>query len=333
MSQNTVSVTGCAGFIGSHVTKQLLEKGYIVHGTVLPGEAHDFLAKIAAASPGELKIFHADLAEPDRFQEAFVGCTCVFHVAGPVGVWETDARAEIVNPHVDGTKVVLAACAAASVKKVVMTSSIVTVYNMFDIVEGKGNVYNENTWNPRTSDEDIHNSEMRVLAYDASKVLAEKAAWELASETLDLVTICPGLVFGPPVFGPGGFSIRTLANAIKNPGSEPVFVYGTLPAVDVRDVAKAHVAVAENRAAKGRYVVAHNHTFTQKDLSAILCDVCPELDCAQFDGPSGQLAFDNSKVVHLIGRLIDINTTIADTVRALTTSKLHGMNELTNVAT
>lgn len=77
-------VQGAAGFLGTHLVAQLLEKGYTVHATVRrlrDTEATECLRKLAAALPGNLKLYKADLLTPGSFDDAVKGCKYVFHTA------------------------------------------------------------------------------------------------------------------------------------------------------------------------------------------------------------------------------------------------------------
>mmetsp|Transcript_8698 Transcript_8698/g.12684 ORF Transcript_8698/g.12684 Transcript_8698/m.12684 type:complete len:141 (+) Transcript_8698:141-563(+) len=81
-----VCVTGASGFIASHIVKQLLEKGYTVHGTVRDASnaaktAH--LTGLPGASE-RLKLFSAGLLDQGAYKEAISGCCGVFHVASPL---------------------------------------------------------------------------------------------------------------------------------------------------------------------------------------------------------------------------------------------------------
>lgn len=83
-----VTVTGATGFIAGALIQQLLEKGYIVNATVRsaapsnPKTQH--LQRLAAAFPGELHLFEADLLVSGAFDAAVKGSIYVFHVASPV---------------------------------------------------------------------------------------------------------------------------------------------------------------------------------------------------------------------------------------------------------
>lgn len=81
---NTALVTGGTGYLGSELVKQLLQKGFDVHATVRKPDnksAVQHLLKLADALPGNLKLFKADLLEPNAFDEAIQGCQYIFHTA------------------------------------------------------------------------------------------------------------------------------------------------------------------------------------------------------------------------------------------------------------
>ncbi|CAB4272945.1 unnamed protein product [Prunus armeniaca] len=81
----TVCVTGAGGFIASWIVKLLLERGYIVRGTLRnpddPKNAH--LRELEVAQD-RLTLRKADLLDFESLKEAINGCDGVFHTASPV---------------------------------------------------------------------------------------------------------------------------------------------------------------------------------------------------------------------------------------------------------
>ena len=74
-----VCVTGASGFLASELVKQLLERGYTVHGTVRSlknPDKVDHLKKLKGADE-RLKLFEADLLKEESFKEPVKGCSCV----------------------------------------------------------------------------------------------------------------------------------------------------------------------------------------------------------------------------------------------------------------
>lgn len=75
----TVGVTGANGFIASEIIKQLLERGYKVHGTVRdPSDAEKVSHLHAFVNSKNLRLFRAELDQPASFEEAFKDCQVMY---------------------------------------------------------------------------------------------------------------------------------------------------------------------------------------------------------------------------------------------------------------
>lgn len=259
MSTNKISnapvlVTGGSGYIASWLVRYLLEAGHAVHATVRDPKRTDsvkHLHKLAEGQPGTLRLFAADLLKEGSFDEAMQGCEVVMHTASPFVLdGFTDAHEALVRPAVEGTRNVLEAVnRTASVRRVVLTSSVASVYgDNVDAAHLPDHRLNESHWNDSSSVD--HNP------YQYSKVAAEREAWRIqkAQKRWDLVTINPGMVYGPALTTLSqSASIDTLISMgdgrLKT--GVPDLTYGV---VDVRDVAQAHILAALPPAA-GRYLL------------------------------------------------------------------------------
>lgn len=193
-----ILVTGANGFIASHCIVHLLSAGFEVVGTVRTEEkAKQVLAQQSHSPALSLKIT-PDITDLHAFDEAIQGCSGVLHLASPFGYAYTNFEAELLIPSINSTKsICLAASKTPSVKRVVITSSFASV---FDASAGPspGRTYTEKDWSPLTY-EDGKNASATPIAYRASKVLGEKTAWEYIEKEKphwELVTLCPGMVFG-----------------------------------------------------------------------------------------------------------------------------------------
>jgi nucleoside-diphosphate-sugar epimerase len=122
-------VTGATGFVGTELVKQLLERGWTVRATVR--DASDAkrvepLLRLAAALPGAVHLYEADLLREGSFHAACKGADFVFHCASPFVIDVADPVRQLIEPAVTGTRNVMLACAAAGppLQRVVVTSSV-----------------------------------------------------------------------------------------------------------------------------------------------------------------------------------------------------------------
>ena len=269
---HTVMVTGASGYIAGWIVKYLLEAGHTVHATVRdPNKAKsvDHLKRIADAAPGTLKLFKADLLDAQSFDAPMQGCDILMHTASPF-VLEgfTDANEALVRPAVEGTRNVLnAANRCDTLKRVVLTSSVASVYGDATDMKGKS-AFTEADWNTTSSVD--HNP------YQYSKVAAEREAWKIhdgqegsAESRWDLVTINPGMVYGPSLTNASNSaSIGTLLDMGRGKlkTGVPALEYGM---VDVREVAQAHLLGAFNPEAEGRYILV-SQSVSMLDIAGIL---------------------------------------------------------------
>ncbi|KAK2415013.1 vestitone reductase [Trifolium repens] len=190
-----VCVTGGTGFIGSWIIKRLLEDGYTVNTTVRsnPGQKKDvsYLTNLPNATQ-KLKIFNADLSNPESFNDAIEGCIGIFHTATPIDFEQNEPEEIVTKRTIDGALGILKACKnSKTVKRVVYTSSASAVYWQ----DKEEDVMDESYW----SDVNIlRNLKPFAWSYSVSKTLAEKAVLEFGEQHgLDIVTLVPTFVVGP----------------------------------------------------------------------------------------------------------------------------------------
>jgi uncharacterized protein YbjT (DUF2867 family) len=143
----TACVTGASGYIGSHVARELLERGHTVRATVRDGSdakktAH--LTRLAQGLPGVLELHGADLSRPGSYDPIVAGCRHVHHVASAVYLNAKDPQFEIVDPALQGTENVLGAVERArTVEAVAVTSSLAAIA---DAAQRPGHTYTEADW-------------------------------------------------------------------------------------------------------------------------------------------------------------------------------------------
>jgi dihydroflavonol-4-reductase len=278
-----VLVTGASGYIAGHVVREFLEHGYRVRGTVRslsnPKKvAH--LRELGESLGGLLELVEADLERDAGWKEAVAGCTFVQHVASPFPAAAPKSDDELVRPAVDGTlRVLRAAAESGCVRRVVVTSSVAAI------------AYGHGSNGSRELTEEDWSDAERCEAYQKSKTLAERAAWDFVaklpeSQRFELAVVNPGFVAGPlsgPEIGTSGEVVKRLLGRLLPACPEIGWAI-----VDVRDVAIAHrLATQIPEAAGHRFIAAGDHVWMQ-DISKILA---AEFGPRGYRPPTGRLPY------------------------------------------
>ena len=252
-----VTLTGITGYIGAETCRQFLEDGsFRVRGTVRDMSNEAKLAPIREAFGdlfSQLELKEADLMNEQSLIDACAGSTYVVHLASPFFMGGDEAA--LITPAVNGTLAAMKACKAAGVRRVVITSSCASVQNLAQADKPANRTFDESHWSNPDRPEGLSN-------YYKSKTLAEKAAWDFQAalpeaERFEIATICPGFVMGPPLrkenFTSGGFLKKIMEGKMATISGDHMC------AVDVRDVAHAHLLAVKNEAAANkRYILCHS---------------------------------------------------------------------------
>jgi len=269
--KHTTLVTGGTGYLGSWVAKALLEKGYTVRLTVRDKSKQNkykHLLDIEQNTLGKLEFWEANLLTEGAFDQAAAGCSSIIHMASPFFLTVKDAQKELVEPALKGTINVLNATSkSATVRKVILTSSVASVHG--DNVDMKDLGIKE-----FTEEHFNYSSSLSHQPYSYSKVLAEKKAWEIHQSQSDwkLVVINPSFVMGPSLTNTSNSeSLKYMKELLtgKYYMGAPDLMLGY---VDVRDVAKAHVSALEKETAEGRHILAER-TIGMYNFSRLIKEI------------------------------------------------------------
>ena len=265
-----VLVTGISGYIALHVAHSLLADGYRVRGTVRSMDKSEMVRqalKKAGANISQLSFVEADLENDINWEKAVDGCTYIQHIASPYPTEQPSDREALVPAARAGAQRVLAAGFAANVKRIVMTSSLVAMTGK----PGKGPLMN-------VTEDDWTDPNWRALgAYSVSKTKAELSAWEYSRVQgfeSKLTVINPGLVLGPPIGSTYGASLSLIEQLLK--GELKQLPKVSLMIVDVRDLARMHVAAMVKHKAKGRRLIAVGESLWLSELADILSELSPK---------------------------------------------------------
>ncbi|PYT51730.1 MAG: NAD-dependent dehydratase [Acidobacteria bacterium] len=240
----TTLVTGAAGFLGSHVTRQLVARGDDVRVLMRPSSTNRAIADLS------LEYVTGDLRDPASLDRAMKDVKRVFHVAADYRLWARREQ-DIYDSNVGGTKNLLDAAKRAGVEQLIYTSTVAT------IAVDRPQHSNEFT--------DARLEEM-VGHYKRSKWLAEKEALGAAKNGLPVIVAMPTTPVGPWDWKPTptGKIILDFLN-----GKMPGYVETGLNFVGVEDCAAGHLLIAEKGRVGERYLLGGQNLTLKQMLDAL----------------------------------------------------------------
>jgi dihydroflavonol-4-reductase len=229
-------VIGANGFLGSHVTRQLVADGAAVRAMVRPH------ANTRSIDDLTLTRFHGDVFDTATLRAAMDGCDDVYYCVVDTRAWLRDPS-PLFRTNVEGLRNVLeVACdkaIAADLHRFVFTSTYATVGRR------RGHV----------ATEDDHIVRRRLTPYVKSRVLAEDLVLRYAAQAgLPAVAMCVSTTYGSGDWGrtPHGAFI---AGAVF--GKLPFLMNGIeLEVVGVDDAARALILAAEHGRNGERYLIS-----------------------------------------------------------------------------
>jgi dihydroflavonol-4-reductase len=233
-------VTGGTGFVGSHVVRRLLQRGFDVRCLVRDSSRLDNLEGLP------VELVHGDLTEAHALRDAIKGAQYVFHVAADYRLWCPDPD-EMYRCNVEGTRNILQAAHESGVERVVYTSTVGCL----------GSTHNGQPANEQTP---VHLDEL-IGHYKRSKFLAEQVAIERAATGLPVVIVNPSTPVGEMDIKPTPTG-KIIVDFLR--GKMFGYVDTGMNLIDVRDVAEGHVLAALKGRPGEKYILgARNLTLKQ----------------------------------------------------------------------
>jgi nucleoside-diphosphate-sugar epimerase len=251
LQNSRILVTGATGFIGRHLVGSLLRHpGITVHALV-----RDSLQTAHYWPNGEVTGHAGDLTEPDSLGAVCHGVDTVFHLAGYAhasGVPEGESQDLHRRITIEGTRALLAAAAAAGVKRFVFVSSVKAMG------EGGDSCLDESS------------PAMAASIYGRAKRAAEQRVLQSGRESGMHVSILRlPLVYGHDNKG----NLPRMIAAIDRGRFPPLPELGNKRSmVHVEDVVQALLLVAEKPAAGGQiYIVTDGQVYSTRHIYTLIC--------------------------------------------------------------
>lgn len=261
MKNKQCVVTGGAGFIGSHITEQLLEEG-ASKVTIVDNMSTGKIENLKDLDHDRIELVCADITE-SNLNHIFEGHDYVFHEAALISVPESIEKPEETNKvNIEGSFNVLKAAKETNIKKVVSASSAA--------------VYGETEVLPNSEDLPLQ----PLSPYAVSKSTLELYSYTFTN-TYNLPAACLRYfnVFGPRQNMNSAYSgvIPKFINALLNDQRPIIFGDGeqTRDFIYAKNIAKANIEIAKSDVV-GTYNVAHGKRTSINDLLQQICDI---MDC------------------------------------------------------
>jgi len=239
-------LTGAAGFLGSNISRSLIEQGEMVRALVLPNDpAASQVPKEAEVVLGNL----LDIESLERFFSVEKGIDIiVIHCASMVTVSD-EFNQRLYDINVRGTRNILNKCLEHKVKKLVYVSSTSAIPEL-----PHGQVIKEI---------DYYDHNAVIGHYGKSKALAT----QLVKDVVQYAGLDASIVFPSGICGPNDYAYGYYSNAIIDIVAEkmPAGIAGSFNAVDVRDLAEGIIACTE-KGRKGEGYILSNNIVTIDDI-------------------------------------------------------------------
>lgn len=239
-----VLVAGASGFVGSHITRQLVEQGRKVRVLVRK------TSNIEALNGLPVEIFYGDVLDKASLATAMEGCGSVFYSVVDPRFWLTDPE-PIYRNNVDGLVNAMEAALSQNIQRFIFTSTMGTLG-----LNDKGPVT-----------EDIpFNWEDRAPTYILARLKAENVFLQYCREKgLPGVALCIANTYGPQDFQP-----TPHGNMLWEAADAQVRVCwdSAAPTVDIRDAAAAALQAEKFGKTGQRYIIA-NEFISYPDLYAM----------------------------------------------------------------
>ncbi|OBY28973.1 NAD-dependent epimerase/dehydratase family protein, partial [Mycolicibacter kumamotonensis] len=233
-------VIGASGFLGSHVTRQLVERGDRVRVLVRK------TSWTKAIDDLDVERHYGDVFDGDTLKIAMTGCDDVYYCVVDTRAWLRDP-APLFRTNVDGLQHVLDAAVDANLHRFVFTSTIGT------IALSEGGL--------ATEDEPF-NWHDKCGAYIRSRLEAEQLVLRYARERgLPAIAMCVSNTYGPGDWQPKHGALLAAAAA----GKMPVYIKGVgTEVVGIEDAAGAFLLAAEKGRVGERYIISERYITTRE---------------------------------------------------------------------
>jgi dihydroflavonol-4-reductase len=236
-----IVVTGATGFLGSVLTRQLLQAGCAVRGLK---RSTSIIPPFLENQP-KLTWLEGDICDPYVVEELLAGATQVYHTAAVIS-FNPAAKKYMLHTNVTGTATVVDACLTHPGIRLVHVSSVAAL----------GEVKLEEI----TTEKAYLEPNSQTTGYSLSKHLSEFEVWRGIAEGLDAVIVNPSIILGKECGLQGsGALVKSVIKGLSH------YPSGSCGLVSVSDVATCMVKLMDSKISGERYII-NAENWSYKDL-------------------------------------------------------------------
>ncbi|WP_346353471.1 NAD-dependent 4,6-dehydratase LegB [Azotosporobacter soli] len=258
--EKRILITGADGFIGSHLTEELVRRGHSVKAFTLYNSFNSWgwLDHAAQEVKDSLDVFSGDIRDPYGVKTAMKGCDIVLHLAALIAIpYSYHSPDTYVDTNIKGTLNVVQAARELGVEKVVHTST--------------SEVYGTARFVPITEEHPLQGQS----PYSASKIGADQIAMSFYNSfNTPVAIIRPFNTYGPRQSARA--VIPTIITQIAN-GKRRIKLGSITPTRDfnyVKDTVRGFIAVAEAEKAVGEVInIGSNYEISIGDTVKLIAEV------------------------------------------------------------
>lgn len=235
-----ILITGADGFIGSHLTEELVRRGHDVRAFVFYNSFNSWgwLDQSPPDIRQDLDVFAGDIRDPHGVKQAMQGCDLVLHLAALIAIpYSYHSPDTYIDTNIKGTLNILQAARELGTEKIVHTST--------------SEVYGTARFVPITEDHPIQGQS----PYSASKIGADQLALSFyRSFGTPVAVIRPFNTYGPRQSARA--VIPTIITQIAG-GQDRIKLGSVHPTRDfnyVRDTVAGFIAVADSPRSVGEVI-------------------------------------------------------------------------------
>jgi dTDP-L-rhamnose 4-epimerase len=324
-----ILVTGGCGFIGRHVTEELLENGSEVR--ILDAMIDQVHGDAEAAVPDGAEVVRGDVRDKAAVEEALKGVESVIHLAAEVGVGQSMYEiARYVGGNDLGTAVLLEAMIGKPIKRVVVASSM-SVYGegryriddggQLGLVRRTPERIKQGQWDPLSPD----GRHLRPIATDEDKPVDLTSIYALTKYAQEKQVLIFGEAYGVDAVALRLFNVFGAGKALSNPYTGVLANFASRLAntqpprifedgkqrrdfVHVRDVARGFRLALEKSNAAGHVInIGSGQAYTIEEVAVLLAEamgvpgVAPDIMNKARSGDIRNCFADISKARELLG--------------------------------